>query len=415
MIGVGGWGGRSEKSGPMLRFRNNQWIHDMTPGKGGTHGNRVSTHIVNLMPEHPIMKGLPQKWMHPTDEIYAQMRGPAENITVLASSYSDKKDRGTGEQEPGLMVIDYHKGRVFHTIYGHSAEPMQGLGFQITLQRGTEWAATNKVTIPLPKKSLSESHAVLADPYFNDDEFTSLFNGENFDGWHSMIRKEDDSELKKQVFSVEDGMVHFFKGVPAGFDSDAEPMDRRSFGAIFTNKKYTNYIFRFEYKWGNKSVNTPQELNLNSGCFYHVKEAQIWPGAIEYQVQYKHKDNRNNTGAVLRGGNTYTVYAANSESNTFLSPDQGGIAIEGRLKGFSPRPIESIPEQALGWNQCEIIVMGNQFAIHKFNGEVVNLITNISSGEGFIGLQAEYAEIFYRNMEIKEFEEPLELDAFIKF
>ena len=162
MIGVGGWDGRNETSGPMLRFRNNKWVHDNTKGIGGTHGKQVSTHVITKMPNHPIMKGLPEKWMHVADEIYGKLRGPAENITVLAASYSDKVDNGTGELEPGLMVIDYHKGRIFHTIYGHNVDQMQGLGFQITLQRGTEWAATNNVTLPLPKQSLSKTVAVIA-------------------------------------------------------------------------------------------------------------------------------------------------------------------------------------------------------------------------------------------------------------
>ncbi|MDX1700863.1 MAG: ThuA domain-containing protein [Melioribacteraceae bacterium] len=165
MIGVGGWGGRNENSGPMLRYRNNKWVHDTSPGRGGVHGRQVATHIINQKSDHPIMQGLPERWMHVPDEIYGQLRGPAENITVLAASFSDKKDRGTGELEPGLMVVDYHLGRVFHTTYGHDVYQMQGLGFQITLQRGTEWAATNRVTIPLPKQTLSETVAVKA----NDD------------------------------------------------------------------------------------------------------------------------------------------------------------------------------------------------------------------------------------------------------
>ena len=246
-----------------------------------------------------------------------------------------------------------------------------------------------------------------SEPRTSDDGFVSIFNGKNLDGWFVILRKDDDPELKKKVFEVEDGVVHVFKGVPAGFDSDAEPMDRRTFGAMFTDQKYSNYIFRFEYKWGNKSVNCPQELKLNNGCFYHVSEAKIWPKAIEFQINYKHISNQNNTGAVLRGGNTYTVYGADSESNNFLPPSEGGIAIKDRLKGFAPRPVEVDPEKALDWNQCEIIVMGNQYAIHKLNGEVVNVITDISVGEGNIGFQAEFAEIFYRNMEIKEFEEPV--------
>src|SRR5258708_23029395 len=38
-----------------------------------------------------------------------------------------------------------------HTTLGHDARSMSGLGFQVTLQRGTEWAATGKVTLPAPK------------------------------------------------------------------------------------------------------------------------------------------------------------------------------------------------------------------------------------------------------------------------
>ena len=162
MIGVGGWGGRNEKSGPMLRYRNGKWIKDASVGRGGTHGKKVSNLVVTHKPDHPIMKGLDKQWMHVKDEIYGLLRGPAENVTVLASSFSDKKDNGTGEREPGLMVIDYHKGRVFHTTYGHSVKEMQGLGFQITLQRGTEWAATGKVTLPLPKQKLSKTEAIIA-------------------------------------------------------------------------------------------------------------------------------------------------------------------------------------------------------------------------------------------------------------
>ena len=50
--------------------------------------------------------------------------------------------------EPLLMAISYGKGRVFHTALGHSPNAMQGRGFQVTLTRGAEWAATGKVTFP---------------------------------------------------------------------------------------------------------------------------------------------------------------------------------------------------------------------------------------------------------------------------
>ena len=43
----------------------------------------------------------------------------------------------------------------------------------------------------------------------------------------------------------------------------------------------------------------------------------------------------------------------------------------------------------------------------------VKMATDLSVGEGIIGLQSETAEIFYRNMEIKEFEKPVPLDTFM--
>jgi type 1 glutamine amidotransferase len=48
------------------------------------------------------------------------------------------------------MVIQFGKGRVFHTTLGHDAVALSGLGFITTFQRGTEWAATGKVTQKIP-------------------------------------------------------------------------------------------------------------------------------------------------------------------------------------------------------------------------------------------------------------------------
>ena len=150
MIGLGGWGGRSEKSGPYLRLRNGQWTPDTKPGAGGNHGKQHAFLMVTRAPEHPIMAGLPNKWMHCQDELYDRLRGPARNVTVLASAMSDPATGGTGEDEPLLMTVAYGKGRVFHTALGHGLEAIKCQGFATTLQRGVEWAATGKVTQKVP-------------------------------------------------------------------------------------------------------------------------------------------------------------------------------------------------------------------------------------------------------------------------
>ena len=148
MIGVGGWGGRNEKSGPYVRWKDGKQVIDReTPGEGGTHGVYREFPVETRNAEHPITQGLPAKWMHAADELYAKLRGPAENLTVLATGWSDVSKL----DEPLLMVIDYGKGRVFHTALGHDVTSVRCVGFQTTLARGAEWAATGAVTLPVPE------------------------------------------------------------------------------------------------------------------------------------------------------------------------------------------------------------------------------------------------------------------------
>jgi HEAT repeat protein/type 1 glutamine amidotransferase len=155
IIGLGAWGQRDQRWGPMVRYRQGRVVTDNTPGKAGSHGPAHAFEIVNRNMEHPITKGLPQRWIHAKDELYAEMRGPAKNLTVLATAYSDPAKDGTGEHEPMLFTVDYGKGRVFHTTLGHARElPLPALecvGFIVTFQRGTEWAATGKVTQKVPE------------------------------------------------------------------------------------------------------------------------------------------------------------------------------------------------------------------------------------------------------------------------
>ena len=150
MIGIGGWMNRTEKAGPYWYFKDDKLTSDMTPGNAGNHGARTPFVVVMRDTKHPIAKGIPQKWMHAADELYSKMRGPGENMKVLGTGFSDPGNRGTGHDEPMLMALTYGKGRVFHTTLGHDPAAMSCVGFIVTLQRGTEWAATGKVTQKVP-------------------------------------------------------------------------------------------------------------------------------------------------------------------------------------------------------------------------------------------------------------------------
>jgi len=150
MIGMGGWRNRNEKSGPYWYYKAGKLVSDTKPGNAGSHGAKLPFQMKVVNASHPITKGLPPTWMHQNDELYAQLRGPGQNMTVLVTAYSDTNNKGTGYDEPQLMVLNYGKGRVFHYAPGHDAISMSSVDYVVLLQRGTEWAATGKVTQKVP-------------------------------------------------------------------------------------------------------------------------------------------------------------------------------------------------------------------------------------------------------------------------
>ncbi len=141
MIGVGGWGGRNEKSGPWLYVKDGKLFRDTSAGNGGAHGPQHEFIVESTDVDHPITRGLPKRWLHAQDELYSKLRGPAENVQILTSAVSDL----TAVNEPNNMVLSYQKGRVFHTTLGHADYSMLDRGFYEIVQRGTEWAATGDV------------------------------------------------------------------------------------------------------------------------------------------------------------------------------------------------------------------------------------------------------------------------------
>lgn len=148
MIGMG-W--RGKDYGDRLKTDDVGKLIRVPKGEDQSTGHRYTGPFVITVrdPDHPITKGMPREWMHARDELYDNLRGPIENVHLLATGFSPPP-RGTGAHEPMIFTIKYGEGRVFHTPMGHDLTGMHCIGFVATLERGTEWAATGRVTLPLP-------------------------------------------------------------------------------------------------------------------------------------------------------------------------------------------------------------------------------------------------------------------------
>ncbi len=150
MVGLGAWNQRNEKDGPYVYWENNRYVYDYSPGWAGHHDRQHKTLVEHRAVDHPVLRELPHSWRHFKDEIYTRLRGPAQNIEILATI--NEHDRN----EPIMWTTQWGNGRIFVDLLGHCGNDpdmtysMDCVGFQTTLLRGAEWAATGRVTQDVP-------------------------------------------------------------------------------------------------------------------------------------------------------------------------------------------------------------------------------------------------------------------------
>lgn len=162
-------------------------------GPGAGHGRRHEFVVTSRSPEHPVMRGMPTEWLHGKDELYHGMRGPAENLTILATAFSAKELWGSGDHEPVAWTVRYGRGRVLATVLGHrwpdspivtdelreltrlekdvgmnpaenGSDAIHCVGFQTLFVRGVEWAGSGSVTIPVPRSFPSRHSSSVVNP-----------------------------------------------------------------------------------------------------------------------------------------------------------------------------------------------------------------------------------------------------------
>src|SRR5437868_7918356 len=153
-----------------------------------------------------------------------------------------------------------------------------------------------------------------------------LFNGTNLDGWYIVLRNAKSNDPDHLV-QIHDGAVHMYK--------DAPEASQQPHGYIVTEKEYSNYHLRLEYKWGTKRFGQRAKARRDAGVLYHaVGKDGVWPRSIECQIQ------ENDVGDIFTVNTRLTASADPATTNltTKVITNQAGILITNR--GLFPHFME---------------------------------------------------------------------------
>lgn len=197
-------------------------------------------------------------------------------------------------------------------------------------------------------------------------QFVSLFNGKNLDGWYTFLK--DPNMPADSVFTVEDGMIH---------------VSGRNFGYVCTRQSFKNFHLILQFKWGVAKWPPRQNAKRDSGVLYYFSSSspdKVWPRSIECQVQ-------------------------EGDCGDFWLIDSTSLTVNGKL--YPPMKNQQVvkssdQEKPYGeWNTLEIIGKDGK-CTHILNGTIVNEGTDANVREGKILLQSEGSEIYYRNIRVQE-------------
>ena len=231
----------------------------------------------------------------------------------------------------------------------------------------------------------------------DSDGWTPLLKGDTLAGWYTYLADKGMNQDPDGIFTIDDGLLHIYKNAKDG--------SKMPFGYIATERQYENYRLSLQFKWGTKRFAPRADLPRDSGLMYHfVGDDAIWPLSTECQIM------EDDTGSIYTVATTVTTTidpttgAYKEAADGGVTQDKGGPDIA-QIK--MARDLE-VP----GWNDLEVIVRADT-AVHIINGKVNNQCWNIRKpdpanpdqfipvSKGRIILQAEGAEIYFRNIRIK--------------
>ncbi len=258
--------------------------------------------------------------------------------------------------------------------------------------------------IPVPAVLLIAVFLISCSPEEPEENWISLFNGKDLEGWDIKISGHPLNENFKNTWIVEDSII---KVNYAEYDTFTH-----EFGHLYYKKPFSHYRLQLEYRiLGKLTPGSPDYAEANSGVMLHSQSAasqelnQNFPASIEMQFLSRIDTNSRATGNlaspgthVVKNGKLWTDHMMYSNGPTF--EDQ--------------------------WVKAEAIVLGDSVVHHVINGDTVLTYFKPQIGgwemeedtrwvddrtwfiknkgmplkDGYIALQAEGHPVWFRNIRI---------------
>jgi hypothetical protein len=169
--------------------------------------------------------------------------------------------------------------------------------------------------------------------------------------------------------------------------------EKAPFSTITTNKEYSYYNLELEYKWGERKFAPRLEEKRDAGILFHIQgEKIIWPRSLECQIQE---------------GDTGDLWVIRGPKVTVIEGNGNEKVLDSKMEKYLQNPkYENFEVE--GWNKVRLEIRGAESAKYYVNGHLVNELKNLldmngnALSSGNISLQAEGAELTYRNVRIEE-------------
>ncbi|HEU5115256.1 MAG TPA: DUF1080 domain-containing protein [Isosphaeraceae bacterium] len=241
--------------------------------------------------------------------------------------------------------------------------------------------------------SLAASTAFAAE----EEGWIPLFNGKNLDGWTVKVTGFQPGENPYDTFRVEDGLLKVSYDKYKSFDGH--------FGHIITDKPYSHYKLRMEYRFvGDQCTNGPGWAFRNSGAMIHSQPAssmrkdQEFPVSIEVQFLGGRESGERHTANVctpgthiVMDGQLITRHCTDSTSKTYRGDQWVTVEVEVHGGGVIKHIVDG-----------QTVLQYEKPQLDPGDADAKSLIKNddkILEG-GHIALQAESHPVEFRKVEL---------------